>query len=107
MRTTLTIKCDMRDAQAILYEASKIIRGAEALRGQDRLDRTAKVRLGFKQQVEGYTNPTNKHDDRKEWEVACPHCDWTGYLIELKIDGNKYMRCPKCHGHIIMKEGAK
>ncbi len=37
MRTTLTIECDIIDAQKILYKASKIIRNGEMNRDQERL----------------------------------------------------------------------
>ncbi len=38
METKLTIKCDIIDAQKILYSASKIIREGERSRDQERLD---------------------------------------------------------------------
>ncbi len=39
MRTTLTIDCDIREAQEILYTCSKIIEKAEDVREQERLNR--------------------------------------------------------------------
>ncbi len=59
METKLTIKCDIKDAQAILYSASKIIRDGEAARDQERInkrheDSEAKVTKALLESYEEY-----------------------------------------------------
>lgn len=154
MRTTLTIECDIRDAQAILYEASKIIdKRNECQPAKFKVkcrtcswvgssscntrcpscgamiktsDVISDAESGSQSDLRDVYFPENakKLEDLK-WKpamdagedftvasqssmeppsVLCPFCDWTGYIIELKIDGNKYRRCPKCHGQIIAKD---
>ncbi len=94
MRTKLIIDCDIQDAQAILYSASKIIRNADIVRDQERLEELCKP-----------VNPfTTIHKLCKHPEVICPHCNWTGEAIELNIFNGTYKMCPKCNSFINGKE---
>ncbi len=74
METTLTIKCDIKDAQAVLYAAKKVIEHAEGARDQDRLDR---INIP---------------------EVVCPRCNWSGMVKDLIV--GREINCPKCRGSI-------
>ncbi len=76
MDTKLTIKCDIKDAQAVLYAASKAISEAEGARDQDRLDR---IHIP---------------------EVMCPKCNWTGMVKDLRVNVNIDTTCPKCNAEI-------
>ncbi len=100
MQTTLTIECDIKEAQAILYSASKIIRNGEANRDQERLDELNNKISPFtivpdKEQeaipeTQPYTLPA----------VTCPHCDWVGGISELRVGKSLTTLCPKCSGFI-------
>lgn len=130
MQTTLTIKCDIRDAQAVLYEASKIIDKRNEYQPAKfkvkcrtcswvgvcscntrcpscgAVIKASDIIGGFDQIPVWKPTPAAGdfavayQSSMDSPEVVCPFCDWTGYIIELKIDGNKSKRCPKCHGQI-------
>ena len=72
METKLTITCDIKHAQEILYAASKIIQTPDA-------EREAVKQIP---------------------EVRCPNCHWQGMVKDLRVGAAFEISCPNCSGFI-------
>jgi hypothetical protein len=96
MRTTLTIECDIQNAQEILYSASKIIQKAEDIRtGLDKLHRLAGK---IDRVLEGGINVYQfmELDDEYKKDYICQDGGGLQSYIKLYNSNKTDMSCQGC-----------